>query len=258
MSSTDSPVRVRVEDGVGVVTLAGDHANAVDPDLVLGLRRAYRELAADPAAGAVLLRAEGKLFCPGLDLQDLLALDREGMGAFMRDFGACVTEMFAFPKPVVAALHGHAVAGGFVLALTADWRIARRGAWLGLNEVKVGVPLPYGVTRLLRESVAASHRTEVALLGRNFRDEGALEAGLAHEVVDAEGFETACRERIAEFLSKDAASLAATKRYLREEAAADMRAHDAARLPEWLDAWFSPGTRGRIEEIVAGLSGGKR
>ena len=258
MASTDSPVRVRVEDGVATVTLAGDHANAVDPDLVAGLRRAYRELAQEPGVAAVLLRAEGKLFCPGLDLQDLLPLDRDAMAAFMRDFGDCVIEMFAFPRPVVAALHGHAVAGGCVLALTADWRIARRGAWIGLNEVKVGVPLPYAVARLLRESVAASHRTEVALLGRNFRDEAALGAGLAHEVVDAEGFEAACRERIAEFLSKDAASLAATKRYLREEAVDDMRANDAARLPEWLDAWFSPGTRGRIEEIVAGLSGGKR
>lgn len=258
MASTESPVRVRVEDGVGVVTLAGGHGNAIDPGLVAALRGAYRDLAADPAVLALLLRAEGKLFCPGLDLQVLLALDRDGMGAFMREFGDGVMEMFTFPKPVLAALHGHAVAGGCVFALTADWRISRRGAWIGLNEVRVGVPLPYGVARLVRESVAPSHRAEVALLGRNFRDEGALAAGLVHEIVEPERLEETCRERLAEFLSKDHAAIVATKRYLREEAARDMRAHDAARLPEWLDAWFSPGTRARIEAIVAGLSAGKR
>jgi enoyl-CoA hydratase len=258
LSASEGPVRVRVEDGFGVVTLAGDHANAVDPQLVAGLRGAYRELSRDPGVAAVVLRGEGKLFCPGLDLQDLLPLDREAMAAFMTDFGACVLEMFAFPKPVVAALHGHAVAGGLVLALTADWRLARRGVWLGLNEVKVGVPLPFGVARLLRASVSPSHLAEVALLGRNFKDEAAVTAGLAHEIVEAERFEDACRERIQEFLGKDAAALATTKRYLRESAVAEIRAHDARLLPEWLDAWFSPGTRSRVEEIVAGLSGGKR
>ena len=258
MSTTGSPVRVHVDDGVGSVVLCGEHANAIDPALVAGLRGAFRELAGAPEARAVLLRAEGKLFCPGLDLQDLLALDREGMHAFMTEFGACVLEMFAFPKPVVAAVHGHAVAGGCVIALTTDWRLVRRGAWIGLNEVKVGVPLPYGVARLLRAAVAPSHLAEVALFGRNFRDEEALAAGLAHEVVDAEAFDGACRERLAEFLSKDSASLAATKRYLREEAIADMRANDPARLKEWLEAWFSPETRARVEAIAAGLSSGKR
>ncbi|HEX6852808.1 MAG TPA: enoyl-CoA hydratase/isomerase family protein [Candidatus Polarisedimenticolaceae bacterium] len=258
MPSSSVPVRAHVENGFGVVTLAGEHANAIDPDLVAGLRAAFRELARDPGAGAVVLRGEGKLFCPGLDLQDLLPLDRDAMAAFMADFGACVVEMFAFPKPVVAALHGHAVAGGLVLALTADWRLARRGVWLGLNEVKVGVPLPFGVARLLRAAISPSSLTEVALLGRNFKDDAAVAAGLAHEIVDAERFDDACLERIQEFLGKDAASLATTKRYLRESAVAEIRAQEAARLPEWLDAWFSPGTRARVEEIVAGLSGRKR
>jgi enoyl-CoA hydratase len=216
---------------------------------------AFQEAQADPAVRAVALRAEGKLFCPGLDLQDLWPLDRPAMGRFMERFGACVLTLYACPKPVIAAVHGHALAGGCVLALTADWRVSRRGAMLGLNEVKVGVALPFGVAHMLRESVASARMAEIALLGRNFRDEEAVAAGLAHEVAEAPAFEETCRARIEEFASKDAAAFGVTKRYLRSAAIERIRANDRHLLGEWLDGWFSPPTRARVAEIVAGLQG---
>jgi enoyl-CoA hydratase/carnithine racemase len=171
----------------------------------------------------------------------------------MRRFSAAVLTLYAFPKPVVASLHGHALAGGCVFALCADWRVLRRGAVIGLNEVKVGVPLPFGVALIVREAVPKHKVTEVALLGRNFTDEAALAAGLADELSDADGIEALARARIEEFVEKDGFAFSVTKRYLRSSVVERVRASNKLLLPEWLDGWFSEGTTARIKAIVAGL-----
>jgi len=176
------------------------------------------------------------------------------MDEFMALFATTLLDLYAFPKPVVAALSGHAVAGGCVLALTADLRVLRRGAQIGLNEVKVGVPLPYGVAQLLRETVHRPALTEVALLGRNFSDDEAVAAGLVHAVLAAEDVQPYSREQLDRFAGRGAGALARTKSYLRRPAVERIRAHDAAHRNEFLDCWFAPATRHRIEEIVAGLT----
>jgi enoyl-CoA hydratase/carnithine racemase len=241
------------EGGVGVVRCERAHGNAIDDTLVEGLVAALAEAESDPEIRGVLLTAGGKIFSPGLDLQELLALDREAMERFMRRFSAAVLSLYTFPKPVVASVHGHALAGGCVLALCADWRVLRRGAAIGLNEVKVGVPLPYGVALIVRDAVPKNKITEVALLGRNYADEDAVAAGLADELAEAKGVEAASRARLDEFLAKDAFSFSVTKRYLRSSVVERVRANNRLLLPEWLDGWFSKGTRARIEAIVSEL-----
>jgi enoyl-CoA hydratase/carnithine racemase len=145
------------------------------------------------------------------------------------------------------------VAGGCVLALTADHRILRRGAQIGLNEVKVGVPLPWSVALLLRASVPAPALSRVALLGSNFTDDEAVALGLAHEVAEAEGFEAFCRARLAEFAERDPRAVATTKAYLRASILAEMRAEEDAHRAEFLDAWFSPAGQARIRAVVESL-----
>jgi enoyl-CoA hydratase len=178
------------------------------------------------------------------------------MESFIDLFGSTMLSLYTFPKPVVAAVSGHAVAGGCVMCLNADWRVLRRGVRIGLNEVKVGVPLPYGVAILVREMVHRPHLTEIALLGNNFSDERAVEVGLGHEVHDAEGFEAHCLSRAREFAERDLAAFAITKKYLRSTALERMRVGDSPYRREFLDCWFSQETRGRIEAIVAGLKKG--
>ncbi len=248
---------IRLERNGAVVTARLDKArgNAIDEPLVRELIQVAGELAADPGVRGVLLAsAHPKIFCPGLDLVTLLEYDRPAMERFMLLFAEAVWALYALPKPVVAAVGGHAVAGGCILALTADLRVLKRGgAQIGLNEVKVGVPLPWSVALLLRASVPARALTQVALLGRNFADDEALAAGLADELADADGFEDFCRVRLDEFAEKDAAAVAATKAYLREAPLREMRAREKGEMQVWLDRWFSESTRGRIRAIVAGI-----
>ena len=172
---------LNVEQGLATACIAREHGNAINGELVDELTTASRQAEEDAEVRGLMLSASGKLFCRGLDLQELIELDRPAMENFLDRFNRCILALYRFPKPMVARMHGHAIAGGCVLALTADWRVLRAGALVGLNEVRVGVPFPYGVSMILRE-VATARVEEVALFGRNYQGADAVAAGLVHEV----------------------------------------------------------------------------
>ena len=252
-----STVHLEPRDDVAVLRLDKGRGNAIDEALVLDLARAVRAVADDDSVRGVLLAsANAKLFCPGLDLVGLLEYDRPALESFMGKFAAAVWALFALPKPVVAALGGHAVAGGCVLALTADYRVLRRGAQIGLNEVRVGVPLPWSVALLLQASVPRGSLARVALLGNNFKDEAAVDIGLVDELADAEGFEELCLQRLADFTERDPAAFGKTKTYLRAGVLADMRQRERDLAPDFLDCWFSAPTQERIRSVVQSLGKG--
>jgi Delta3-Delta2-enoyl-CoA isomerase len=250
-----SGIRVEKRGRLAVLRLDKPRGNAIDEPLVDELTAACASLDSDAGIGGVLLAsAHPKLFSPGLDLVGLLEYDRPSMQRFMGKFAGLVWQLYGLRKPVVAAIGGHAIAGGCILALTADHRVlARGGVQIGLNEVRIGVPLPWSVAVLLRATVAPGALTRVALLGRNFADDEALGAGLADELADAAGFEDFCLRRLEEFAEKDAAGVGTTKGWLRADALREMQQHEGRLSGDWLDAWFSEATRARIREIVAGL-----
>ena len=247
-------MRLETRDALRVLRFDKPRGNAIDPEFVDDLSQAAGAIAADASVRGVLLAsAHPKLFSPGLDLQFLCELDRPAMGAFMARFARAVWALYGLKKPVVAAVSGHAIAGGCILAMTADFRVLKRGAQIGLNEVKVGVPLPWSVALLLRASAPPEALSRVALLGRNFSDAEAVAAGLADEIAEADGFEQLCLARLQEFAEKDAYSLGVTKGYLRAGVLREMEAREDDLQREWLDAWFSPATRERIQQTLAAL-----
>ena len=257
MGDAGGKVTYNVENGLAVIRMSRGRGNAINPGLLAELSATFSTAEADASVRGVLLASGNKLFCPGLDLGELSGFDRDTMRAFMGSFSQCVRAMFELPKPLVAAVAGHAVAGGCVLALTADWRVLARGAQIGLAEVRIGVALPFGVTRVLEDAVPRNRLHEVGLQGLNFTDEAAVAAGLVHELHDAEGLEAHALTRLADFATRDADAYRVTKRYLRSAAAEQMRAADPLYADEWLDSWFSEGTRRRIAGIVAGLAARK-
>jgi enoyl-CoA hydratase/carnithine racemase len=248
-------IRIERRGAIGLLTLDKARGNAIDPPLVEALIDAERQLRSDgEVRGVLLASAHPKLFSPGLDLVTLVEFDRPAMQHFMLRFAEMVWALYALPKPLLAAVSGHAIAGGCILALTADWRLLARGAQIGLNEVKVGVPLPWSVAVLLKASVPPHALSRVALLGRNFAEEEALGVGLADELAASDGFPAAALARLEEFAEKDPASFAGIKSALREANLASMRAEESARLGSWLDGWFSEPTQTRIRAAVASIT----
>ncbi len=250
-----SSVKIEKQERLAVLRLDKGRGNAIDEPFTEDLLAAVRAVAQDgDVHGVLLASAHPKLFCPGLDLVTLLQYDRPSMSRFMARFGEAVIALYSMRKPVVAAIAGHAVAGGCVLALTADHRILRRGSQIGLNEVRVGLPLPWSVAILLKSAVPPGALSRIALLGENLTDEEAQRIGLVHEVLDAEGFEAASVARAREFAEKDTVAVGTTKAYLRDAALREMQAQDEKRRGEFLDAWFSPAGREKIRQTVEALS----
>jgi enoyl-CoA hydratase/carnithine racemase len=161
-------------------------ANALSGDLITALLRALGA-AAHEGAGAVVLSGAPGMFSAGLDVPELLTLDRAAMNAVWREFYALLGIIASSPIPIAAAMTGHSPAGGMVLAIFCDWRICAEGNWkLGLNEVQVGLPLPPLIYSALRRLVGTRTAEHLAVSGRIVSPIEAVSLGMVDEVVPQE------------------------------------------------------------------------
>jgi enoyl-CoA hydratase/carnithine racemase len=136
-------------------------------------------------ARAVVLTSTGRVFCAGVDLQQVLDGGVDYLERFIPLLASAFERLFSFPLPVVAAVNGPAVAGGCILACACDRRVMVDGARIGASELLVGVPFPVAALEILRW--ACGDRTEeVVLTGTLYGPEEALAVGLTHEVVAAD------------------------------------------------------------------------
>lgn len=232
-----------------VVRLEHGRANALDGALlaVLGGHLDRAEAEARP----LVLTGSGRFFSAGLDLVGLPE-SREEMGEFVDAFEGLLLRLFAFPLPVVAAVNGHAVAGGAILAAAADVRIGAEGDYrVGVSEVSLGVVFPAAAFEIVRAAVPPQRRPEVLLRGRLTGPAEAVGNGFLHELAPPESLLGAATERAEELGGRPREAFAHTKRELRSDA---LRAA-AVRRPEtrelFLDSWFSEAAKERRAAVLS-------
>jgi methylglutaconyl-CoA hydratase len=181
-------VLTRSVNGVKTITLnRPDKRNALCPLLIEELTQAIQE-AETCDCGVVILTGEGSAFCAGLDMEHLATIrahtpeenrqDSENMARVLRT-------LYDFPKPVIAAVNGHAIAGGMSLATIPDFTLAVPEAKFGYTEVKVGFVPALAASFLLRQ-VGEKRTREILLSGRLMKAHEALEFGLVTQIVNAE------------------------------------------------------------------------
>jgi enoyl-CoA hydratase len=175
-------VRVERDGPVTTVVLSRpDRRNAVDGATAAALADAFRQLDADPDAAVGVLHGEGGVFCAGADLK---AVGTERGNRVDADGdGPMGPSRMRLSKPVIAAIAGHAVAGGLELALWCDLRVAEEDAVLGVFCRRWGVPLIDGGTVRLPRLIGASRAMDLVLTGRPVAAEEALAIGLVNRVV---------------------------------------------------------------------------
>src|SRR2546430_11128637 len=194
-------------------------ANAMGPAWLDRMETLLDDTLAARARALVITGYEG-FFSAGLDLPALDALDDRAMGSFMSGFSRTMRRIFELPMPVVAAVNGHAIAGGCVLALQADVRIGAASDFrIGLNEVQLGIGLPAVVLESLRAQVPPPSLLPIAQEGRLFSPEDALSVGLLHEVVPEDHLEQRAVARAMELGALPGAAYASVKPWTRAPAA---------------------------------------
>ena len=248
-----SPADLKTEErgGVAVVTLDRPPANAFTPELVELLRAALRQRSGSGAV--VLASANPGLFSAGWDLPRISALDRAGMRDYLESYCDLVREIFTFPGPVIAALPGHAIAGGLIVATAADERFAADGAGrFGLSEIALGVPLPACCLELFAYVLGARRMERLTASAEIMPAGQALGIGLLDRVVPAGDVLDAAVERAGQLARGSAAAYAEVKRRARADAVARF---DAARKDDpFLEFWFSPDARRRIAALIERLT----
>jgi enoyl-CoA hydratase/carnithine racemase len=246
-----SLVRAEEKGGIQILTLDRPGANAFDADLVGDLRQAFREAAGTRAV--VLASSLPTIFSAGWDLKAVSRYDRKTMESFVETYCDLVREIFVFGAPVVAAINGHAIAGGLIVAAAVDERIAAEGrALFGLSEVIMGVTVPNCLLEIFRHVQGGRGMERLAATGENLSVAQALQAGLLDRVVLAEEVLPRAVERAEILGALSASAYSAIKRRARASALA--RFDQAREHDPFLDVWFGKDAQERIAALIAKIS----
>lgn len=248
------PIPLTLDDGVAVLRLELGRGNAIDPAFIAALHAALDEVEQTDAR-AVVLTGKGRVFCGGLDLVTLGGFDAPAMERFIEAFEGMYRRVFSFPRPLVAAVNGHALAGGCVLAMACDARVMADGPYqIGLNETQLGIPFPPVVLEIARHATPAHVASLVLVQGRRMSPAEAHRFGVVHRLAsDADVLPAAIEEaKLYAAAGREAVSL--VKADLVTRVLAKVAPIDAGRKRRFLDAWFGPDAQARIGALRASLT----
>ena len=178
-------VRYERRDAVALITLDDGKANALSPAMVAAVNAAF-DRAEDDAASAVVLTGRPGRFSAGFDLSVMTA-GPDALFGLVKSGAELALRLYLFPRPLVIACTGHALAAGAVLLCAADLRLGTTGEFkIGLNEVAIQLPLPVFAMELARERLAPRYFSQAVTQARIFNPAGAVEAGYLDEIAPAE------------------------------------------------------------------------
>ena len=201
---------------------------------------------------ALVLTGNGAIFSAGVDLVRLRDGGPSYVSEFMPALDRCFEKLFFLGVPTVAAVNGHAIAGGAVLALACDYRLMNRGAArIGLAEHKVGVPFPALVVEMVRATLAPPVAQEALLLGPTFTPDDALARGFLNEVVAPEQLLARAEAVAKEMAAVSLATYRITKERLRRPAREAVAAHAATDDAATIAAWSSKEVLDAVRDYVA-------
>ena len=209
-------LHLEFEDRIAVVTLnRPDKRNAITPQMIRDLMAAFDEIE-QSKAGVAILTGLGKAFCAGMDLAALKDFPSQSPVQIVEDARRIATlfrRVYTFPKPLIAAVNGAAIAGGCGLATFADFTLAVPEAKFGYTEVRIGF-MPAIVAAFVVREIGEKKARDLLLTGRIFDSPEAQALGLVNEMVPADRLMGRARELAASLLELSPTSLAFTKRLL--------------------------------------------
>ncbi len=250
-------IDIETRGEVSILRMARGKGNSLNLQFMEALTQSFDELSRGPTR-AVVLTGERSVFAAGVDLLAILEGGKAYLEAFMPALPAFFGHMVEFPKPLVAAVNGHAIAGGCVSTLACDYRLMARGKGkIGLTELLVGVPFPTWALEVVRFAVPRQHLQEVIYTGRTYTADEALARGLVDEVVELDALlDRACE--VASQLGRIVPqTFRLTKRHLRMPLLERVKRYAPQFDPEVAKLWSNAEVLETMQAFVAEAIGRK-
>jgi len=244
-------IELGTQDGVAILRMADGKANAMTIDFCEAMTERFEEVRTS-AARAVVVTGSGKIFSAGVDLLRLQEGGRPYIRKFLPALSTMFETVFSHPKPVVAAINGHAVAGGCVLACAADKRLmARDVGRIGVTELLVGVPFPAIAMEIMRHATAPQYFEGAIFSGATYPPTDALVRGLVDELVDPAVLLDRAVAAAQTLAALPPAAFVLTKRQTRQPALERLESVGRAVDVAVEEIWTAPETLERIRDYVA-------
>ncbi len=244
-------IDTKMIDGVAVLTLQHGKVNALDTEFCEALAARFTELRTSNAK-AVVITGQGKAFSAGVDLIRLSKGGADYIRQFLPALNKLCDAAFFHPKPVVAAVNGHAIAGGAVLAACADRRIMARGTGrIGVTELLVGLPFPSLAFEAVRATIPMRYLAEVTYSGATYEPDAALQRGWVDELAEPGELIEDAVAVAKELGALSPAAFAHTKARVRQPAADYHARFGEATDKAATEIWCAPKTLDYIRAYVA-------
>jgi enoyl-CoA hydratase/carnithine racemase len=241
------------DDKVAVIRFERGVINALSPEFIQRIGEALDEVRSDDEVrGVVLTGSNDKFFSIGFDLPEIFKLSRDGFGEFYRTFNRVCLKLYTLPKPTVAALTGHATAGGCILAICCDYRFIAEGRKLmGLNEIKLGVPMPFLTDRILRSLTGFRNARDICDTGNFYEPDECGAIGLADLVLSEDEVLPRAIEKARTIGLEVPRAFAGIKRDRTEVIEREYLEREAQDVEEFKDYWFTDESRKLQREAMA-------
>ena len=237
-------------DEIATVSLQRGKVNALNEPMVEELQNSLQELEKDENITSVILTGTGKFFSFGFDVPEFLNYSKSDFIRYLEKFTNFYTYLFLFPKPIVAALNGHTIAGACMLATACDFRLMVTGkAKISLNEITFGSAVLAGSVEMLKYCVGSRNSQSILYSGAMYSAEEACQLGLVDQVSSEDALTKDARKVAQELAQKDSLAFRGIKHLLRKPAAEQMIKREKHAILEFVDIWYSEQTWENLKAI---------
>ena len=246
-------IEIQTQSNIATLTLADGKVNAMNIEWCQLFSAKLAELQRDDSVRAVVLGSGQRVFSAGVDLKRVAAESADYVQPFIDSLCTCFRDAFVFPKPLIVAINGHAIAGGCIVASCGDFRVTHSRVRIGLPELRIGVPLPAIAIEVVRRVASPVAFQAMLNSGANYRNEEAIAAGLADQIVDKDQLLEQAFEHAERLASIPSATFRLMKQQIRDPSLVQADRLEEKFGQQVRDVWQSPELRAQIAEYAAKL-----
>ncbi len=245
-------IRQEHSNQVAILRLNRGVTNALNLEIISQLAENLQTARDSPEISSIVLgSANEKFFSIGFDIPELLGLSRKDFTAFYQTFNRTCIDLFTLPKPVIAAVTGHAIAGGCILALCCDYRYIAAGRKLmGLNEVKLGLPVPYPGDHILRHLIGTRDAQEMTYTGDFYGPKKLIRMGVVDRVLPLDQVVPKAIEKARELGQLPSEAFRRIKKNRTDTIKADILAHLPQKEQDFINCWRSDTAHQLLKEAT--------